>query len=297
MHAQVTTQLNREFESALTGTFQVSLTRAAIPFRDQGARGVPGGRIGDIGLGVVIDGSDPARADVVDLGSAELRVADLTGPLVVLGWLYPSGLRTLQRVIEDTPPEDRERSRAFSFGMALKVLERAGFSPLTRPTFLRIGYRDLAHDLDLHEGTAVRLLLPSGGVARVHLDYESVTLIIRTGRASRSPDLESAILDAFPGQELFRGSTRDAAGTSAYQLPLPVPRSILEARTLLKRVRRGVTHLLARFEADRYRAVQELTRTFGERDSLHALRDDPGVPRFERVTPTVPTGRVPGGIH
>ncbi len=152
-----------ELEASLTGIFQVSLTRAVLPYRDGRELALPGGRLADVGLGVVIDGADPARAEVVDLGSAEIRVVDLTGPLVVLGWLYPSGLRSLRRVVEDSGFEELDRTRAFTFNMALRALNSAGFSPLTRPTVLRIGFRDLCQDLDLHEGTAVRLLLPSGG--------------------------------------------------------------------------------------------------------------------------------------
>ena len=206
-----------ETGASLTGTFQVSLTRAVLPYRDAGDRVLPGGRLADIGLGVVVDGSDPARADVVDLGSAEIRVVDVTGPLVVLGWLYPSGLRSLSRVVEDAGLEDMDRTRRFTFSMALRALNSAGFGPLTRPTVLRIRFRDLCQDLDLHEGTAVRLLLPSGGVARVHLDYETVTLVARTGGSLPNRDLEAALVDAFGGRELLRGSLQDSV--SAQGLP------------------------------------------------------------------------------
>ena len=48
-----------ETGASLTGTFQVSLTRAVLPYRDAGDRVLPGGRLADIGLGVVVDGSDP----------------------------------------------------------------------------------------------------------------------------------------------------------------------------------------------------------------------------------------------
>ncbi len=298
MQHHLSTPLGREMDSSLTGTFQISLTRAVVPYLDDVSRALPGGRITDIGLGVVVDGSDPARADVVDLGSAELRTADLTGPLVVMGWLYPSGLRTLQRVLEDTPPEDMERGRAYTFSMGLRVLERAGFSPLTRPSFLRVGFRDLCQDVDLHEGTAIRLLLPSSGVARIHLDYDATTLVVRPGRGGRNPELESALRDAFPGRELLRGALRDGTGTPAYHLPLPAPRTIEETRALLRKVRRGVVHLLARFETERYRAVRELLGTFGERDSLAAIRENADLPRLERVGAPVSGGTITGGgIH
>lgn len=287
-----------EPDSPLTGTFEVSLTRAVLPYGAERDGEPPGGRMGDIGLGVVVDGNNPARADVVDLGSAELRTADLTGPLVVLGWLYPSGLRTLERVVSNVGSEDGDldRARSFTFAMALRILGGAGFSALTRPTILRIGFRDLCKDLDLHEDTALRLLLPSGSVARIHLDYHDVKLVVRTGRTPRSPELESALGDAFPGRPILRG--RDAAGSQAYHLPLSVPRTLADTRTLLRKARRGLVHLLARFEPDRYRSLRDLTRTFGERDSLQSLKDGNELPRFEPVL-TVRSSGTRGfrGIH
>lgn len=282
-----------ETDASLTGTFQVSLNRAVVPYRDDGDRVLPGGRIADIGLGVVVDGSDSTRADVVDLGSAEIRVVDVTGPLVVLGWLYPSRLRSLNRVVEDTAFGDLGHTRGFTFSMALAALNSAGFGPLTRPTFLRIGFRDLCQDLDLHEGTAVRLLLPSGGVARVHLDYESVTLVTRTGGSLPNHDLESALLDAFGGRELLRGSLQDPVSAQAYHLPMPIPRSLADTRRLLDRMRRGFLHLLARFEPERYRSLRDLTGTLGERDSLRSLKDRVDVPRMATV---ISAGRKSSGI-
>ena len=288
-----------EADSPLVGTFEVPLTRAVLPYRDDGDGTLPGGRMGDIGLGVVVDGSNPARTDVVDLGSAELRVANLTGPLVGLGWVYPSGLRTLERVVADLDREEGEpdRARAFTFSMALRILEGAGFSPLTRPTVLRIGFRDLCQDLDLHEGTALRLVMPSGSVARIHLDYDDVSLVVRTGRSPRSPELESALADAFPGREILRGAMRDPAGTQAYHLPLSVPRTLPQARTLLGKVRRGLVHLLARFEPDRYRSLRDLTRTFGERDSLRSLGKGSALPRLEPVLTSRGATQGFRGIH
>jgi hypothetical protein len=288
-----------EPESPLTGMFEVTLTRAVLPYRDPADRALPGGRMGDIGLGVVVDGSNPARSDVVDLGSAERRSADLTGPLVVLGWLYPSGLRSLERVVSnaESGEVDRQRAQAFTFSMARRVLEGAGFTSLTRPIVLRIGFRDLCRDLDLHEGTALRLMLPSETVARIHLDYDDVNLVVRTGRSSRDPELESALSDAFPGRKLLRGTLGDPAGTQTYHVPLPVPRVLSQARALLGKLRRGLVHMLARFEPERYRSLRDLTRTFGERDSLRTLKEGPDATRLEPVVTGRGSGRGLRGIH
>jgi hypothetical protein len=297
MDLSVSVGTGSDAAAALTGTFQVSLTRAVLPYGD-GRNHVPsGGRLRDIGLGVVVDGSDPARADVIDLGSADMRVVDLTGPLVVLGWLYPSGLRSLHRVVEGAGPEELDRAKAFTFNMALRVLSSSGFSPLTRPTVLRIGFRDLCEDLDLHEGTAVRLLLPSGGVARVHLDYETVTLVTRAGGSLPNRELESALVDVFGGRELLRGSLQDPVSAQEYHLPFPIPRSLTDTRQLLDRMRRGFLNLLAKFEPERYHSLRDLTGALGERDSLHSLKDRHSTPRMETVISVSAPAPGISGIH
>jgi len=295
MQQHPNTHVGTESESSLTGTFEVSLTRAVLPFRDGTDGSPPGGRIQDVGLGVVVDGSDPVRADVIDLGSAEYRVVDLSGPLVVMGWLYPSGLRSLCRVVADSDANGIERARAFTFNMALRALRGAGFGPLTRGTVLRIGFRDLCQDLDLHEGTAVRLLLPAGGVVRAHLDYDGVALVVRTARSTPNPDLEAGLAEAFPGRELLRGQLRDALGAQVYQIPLEIPRTLAQTRSLLGDLRKGFVRLLARFEPDRLGSLRELTATFGERDTLRTLEDAKEGPRLERVV--VPAAQIaPAGF-
>ena len=284
MYRQSSRPVGLENDSSLTGTFEVTLTRAVLPYGEEGERADSGGRIQDIGLGVVVDGADPARADVLDLGSAEVRVVDLTGPLVVLGWLYPSGVRSLCRVVEGAGGDGIDRTRAFTFNMALRALQGSGFGPLTRPTILRIGFRDLCRDLDLHETTALRLVLRNGSVARLQLDYESVTLVVRSARSSRDHVLEGALSEAFPGRELFRTVLRQPAGGQGYHVPLPIPRSLSDSRGLLRRLRGGFLDLLGRFEPDRCRSLAELTATFGERDSLRSLRDPADLPSLEPVS-------------
>jgi len=284
MHLHTNTFVGFEHESPLTGTFEVSLTRAVLPYNNLSDRTPPGGRIQDIGLGVVVDGADPARSDILDLGSAEIRVVDLSGPLVILGWLYPSGLRSLRRGVENSSDGNLDRARAMTLDVALRALQGAGFGPLTRPTLLRIGFRDLTQDLDLHEDTAIRLLLPSGGVVRIHMDYEAATLIVRTGRSTPNVEFERTLSDSFPGQEILRGRLRDdPSGAQAYHLPFSLPRSFAETRGLLSEVRKGLVRLLAHFEPERSKTVIDLTATFGERDTLRSFHDKVSLPRLDRV--------------
>ncbi len=284
MAVQLGDHTGRATGSPLTGTFEIPLTRAMVAYRDRNDRSPPGGWLHDIGLGVVIDGSDVARAELIDLGSAQLRVADLTGPVPVLGWLYPSGLRSLRRVSTDADSKDLEAARAHTFGTALRALADVGFGPLTRPVMLRIGFRDIAFDLDLHEGTGVRLLLPAGGVARAHLDYDAANLVLRTGKSPRSPELEAGLLEAFPGRALLRSTVADPVGILSYRVEFPMPRNLPELRRLMTRLRSGLARLLERFEPERSRTLRRMSGVFGARDSLRTLRSRDGADRLERVT-------------
>jgi hypothetical protein len=273
---------------SFTGTCEVSLTRAVLPYPDPEEHRLPGGRIRDLGLGVVMDGSDPVRADVLDLASAELRTVDLRGPLVILGWIFPAAHRAVERLLargEDAP----DAGRRLGFHLALDLLGQTGYTSLTRPVFLRLGFRDICQDLDLNEGTAVRLSLPEGRVARAHLGYETAIVVVRTGRSERTPILEEALADAFPGRDLLRVVAGAGQGTQEYHILLPIPRTIQEARKELRRLRRGFLHLLARFEPDRYRAARQAAAAFGERDSLAQIRAERvATPSAEKV------GRVRG---
>ena len=272
MHPQTATRIGtaEELDSALS--CQLSLNRALVPFREP--RGsLPGGRLQDIGLGVVVDDSDLGRAEVLDLGSAEVRVTDLAGPLVVLGRLYPSGLRSLEAVLDGPGADAGDRARSFTFAMALRILRDAGFGPLTRPTVLRIGFRDLCQDLDFHEGTAVRVVSPSRAIARIHLDYETATLIVRTGRSEPDRGLELVLSESFSTREVLRSSLRDPIAPLAYHLLLPIPRTLSEARALLSLLLSGLTRLLAQFEPERSRSLREYSGALGTRDSLRTLRD------------------------
>lgn len=263
------TETRPQPDPLLTGVCELPLTRAVLMYEDEEDRSLPGGRLADIGLGVVMDGSRPSRTEILDLGSGELRSVSLDGPLVILGWVYSSTLRSLKEGVA----QGADHLKRVTFPLALRVLERNGFSALTRPLVLRVGFRDLARDLDLHEGTAVRLLLPTGGVVRLHLDYETVTLVARSGAATRNPALEAALRDAFSGSDLLASRNSDPAGLQSYHMPLSVPASVSDARQLLRKLQRGFLHLLARFEPERYRAVRDHLDAFGERDSLKDVRD------------------------
>lgn len=254
-----------------TGTCEVTLTRAVVPFRSAEDRALPGGRIDDLGMGVVLSGSRPGRAEVLDLGGGDVRIVDLSGPIVIFGWVFPAAHRGLLALLAEGDATSRKRARRLMFPMALRLLDEAGFHPLTRPLYLRVGFRDICRDLDLHEGTGVRFVLPDGGVGRAHLDYDDSTVVVASGRTRSDPALEESLRDGFPGRELSVRLTAGGRGSREIHLAGPAPRSLEELRSELRKVRRGFMHLLARFEPDRYAAVRDAVGAFGERDSLARL--------------------------
>jgi hypothetical protein len=260
---------------AFTGGCEVQLERAVVPYRGVEDRALPGGRSTDLGVGVVLHGPVRGRMEVVDLGSGSLREAEVGLPVVIYGWLFTAPFRELERwararAAAGGPSGDGVPG---SSGVARSVLSKIGYSSLARPLFLRAGFRDVALDLDPHEGTAVRLALPGAGVARVHLDYDRGALVFRTGRSEPAPVLLQALSDAFPHHPLFRVVSGAGQGTSELHVHLPDLPGLREVREELRCIRRGLLHLLARFDEDRYRAVTQAMAGFGERDLLAGVSE------------------------
>ncbi|HUF75093.1 MAG TPA: hypothetical protein VMM35_02385 [Longimicrobiales bacterium] len=254
------------------GICELLLTRAVVQYRDIHEMDTPGGRIEDIGLALVVEGRYAATAEVVDLGSGRVKVLDLSTELVVLDWVYEPTLDHVSELITaSAATNDNGELRRYGFQVAVRVLERIGFGPLTRPTLLRIGYRDICRDLDLHEGTSIRLVLGPGRLTRAHLDYDACAMVFRT--AFQDPDiaLEHALVEAFPTATLRRVDPATVADSIEYQVRFPLPTSLTETRTCLALMRRGFASLLARFEPVRFVSVASVMETFGERETLAGL--------------------------
>lgn len=280
------------------GSCDLPLTRAIVQYRETHARDLPGGRIQDFGIGLVLEGRYASAAQVIDLGSGVVREMDLSSELVILDWVYePTLAHVHELLIEDASAADRtDRSGTADSGsgegsalirycnrLGLGVVERLGFNYLTRPVLLRLGFRDICQDLDLHEGTAFRILMGKRRVARVHMDYESGSLIIRTGRSQPDPDLEAALETCFPNGELRRGRAVGPTGTVWYHLRLAVPLTVEETRGHLARVRTGIEGLIARFEPARFKALRELQGALGIRETLAAMHLREILPATEPV--------------
>ena len=59
--------------------------------------------------------------------------------------------------------------------------------------------------------------------------------------------------------------------SGGYQVRFPLPLDMQEAREELLEVRAGLSRLISRFEPDRFRAMDRLVSTFGQRETLAQL--------------------------
>lgn len=288
MHLNTTAATRPEAMGDVPGICELPLTRAVVQYRDLHEMDTPGGRIEDIGLALVVEGRYAATAEAVDLGSGAVKVLDLSTELVVLDWVYdPTVDHVGELITAAAATRDAEGLRSYSRRLGLSILERVGFGPLTRPTFLRIGFRDICRDLDLHEGTSIRFVLGPGRLTRAHLDYDACALVFRTAFLEPDPVLERGLSDAFPDGDLRRQEPTGEADSIAYHIRLAIPTTLAEARTTLASMRRGLAALMARFEPDRYTALESVMETFGARETLGSLQIHEPLTRLTPVLPPI----------
>jgi hypothetical protein len=255
------------------GICELALTRAVVQYRDVHEMDTPGGRIEDIGLALVVEGRYAATAEAIDLGSGQLKVLDLSTELVVLDWVYEPTLAHVSNLITATAgTRDTVALQQYGFQLGLRVLERIGFGPLTRATFLRLGYRDICRDLDLHEGTSIRFVLGPGRLTRAHLDYDACAIVFRTAFPEPDPQLEHALAEAFLAAELRRVEPTTEGASVEYHVRFSLPTTLTEARSSLAQMRRGLMSMLARFEPDRFASLAPVMDTFGDRETLRSIR-------------------------
>ena len=278
MHPIITTESRPEAMADVPGICELPLTRAVVQYRGFHELHRRGGRIRDIGLAVVVEGHFASSVRAMDLGSAEVKYLNLASELVILDWVYDPTLVHMQTLA--AARRDREGTgdtrpsgelRRYCFDLALRVLERRGFSPLTRPTLLRIGFRDICKDLDLHDATMVRIVTGGGEVTRVHLDYDANALVFRPAGTWPCRSMEHAIREVFPRVRVRPVGSADPNGSGVYEVRFGVPVTFGELRASLQAMRTGLGHLVARFEPERFRSVRGLVSTFGERATLDRI--------------------------
>lgn len=272
MQLNTTADARPEAMGDVPGICELPLTRAVVQYRDHHEMDSPGGRIEDIGLALVVEGRYASMSEVVDLGSGALKVLDLSTELVVLDWVYePTVVHMSELITAAAATQERDDLSRYSLQLGLRVLERVGFGPLTRPTFLRVGFRDICRDLDLHEGTSIRFVLGPGRLTRASLDYDVCALVFRTAFQEPDAQLEHALAEAFPGADLRREEPVGTADSISYQVRLALPTTLAEARIALGSMRRGLAALMARFESDRFASFERIMDTFGARETLAGL--------------------------
>ncbi len=289
MNQSALTDARLEAMGDVPGICELSLTRAVVQYRDVHELDTPGGRIEDIGLALVLEGRYAASSEAVDLGSGQLKTLDLSTELVVLDWVYDPTLAHVNALVSAAAAtRETDPLRQYAFRLGLRVLERVGFGPLSRPTFLRIGFRDICRDFDLHEGTSIRYVLGPGRLARAHLDYDAAALLFRTALQAPDAELEHALLDAFLHAEVRRLVPATLNESLAYQVRFPLPETLDDARTELRAMRSGLAALMARFEPERFQEIGSLTHTFGARETLAGLSDrEPRVRPVKIMAPAV----------
>lgn len=255
------------------GVCEVPLTRAVVQYRDVHEMDNPGGRIEDIGLGLVLEGRYASSAEAIDLGSGKVKVLDLSTELVVLDWVYEPTLEHVAGLVTAAASTGKSQPlQRYAFRLGLKLLERVGFGPLTRPTLMRVGFRDICRDLDLHEGTSIRIVMGPGRLTRAHLDYDACALVFRTAFTSPDAALEHALQEAFPSGELRRLVPLVSSESLDYQVRFPLPDSFPESRETLAAMRKGLASLIARFEPARFASLESMVETFGARETLAGIQ-------------------------
>ncbi|TVP75600.1 MAG: hypothetical protein EA352_07830 [Gemmatimonadales bacterium] len=235
-------------------------------------------RLSDLGLGLVLpaeQGVPQGRLPVLDLGSLRERTADAGGPLSVLGRVPDSVARRLRldsagREGADSPDVDPRGA----LGQVASLLSGLEFGPAVRPVFLRMAMRDIVRDVDLHDRTAVRISLPTGGVARALLDTGALELHLDTSCLPGDVGLqvlEAAVRSAFSAHPVYRDRMGGGRTTTRLRVRLPEPRNAGELRLLMAGLREGLVAVLAACEPARHRSLVQSLDTFGPRDSLSLL--------------------------
>lgn len=277
--------------SSIREASDLSVSGAVVQFRRRHFVGPDRERIDDIGIGLVLDGHCPAASVAMELGSHSVVQLDLSQELVVLGWVDLDTLTEVRRLADAAQGSGRVPKDAgpFCFGIALRCLRTLGFSTITRPSLLRIGFRDVLRDLDPDGARTVRVDLGSGRVSRVDLDADANSLRVDVP----APDevqaaVAAALAEAFPRADLRKSEREDEGCTFEVRLPLPL--SLMELRALVEQMRAGLAHLLWKFEPGRSQVVAEQLATFGRRDSLQRLEAAPATPPAPGPLPARPAG-------
>ena len=292
--------LSSESYRPIPGPPDLILTGAIVQYRSRHEVAHTGGTMADVGIALVTEGRLASACVAVDLGSTRTKELDLSSELVVLAWVDRDTVDHVRRLLveEATAAGAGRDAGPYCFALALRALREVGFSSVSRPSFLRIGFRDVLRDLDPDGSIGIRIRLGVGSVARIEVDAEGNALVVRSDGFTAPAALEAALAESFPSADLRKGRVGAGAEGEAgtYEVRMPHPQTLAELRTLVERLRSGMANLIWKYEPDRSKALSEQLDTFGRRDSLARLpepdrtsleaADSPG------VTPVGPESRV-----
>ena len=200
---------------------------------------------------------------------------DLNGPAVILGWVTPQRVQSLQSALEARVAEAAdgasEREGLAGFSLIQGLLRRRGVDAYTLPVVLRLGFGDVCRDLDPHAHPAVRFRLADGGIARAQLDVSHAALRVSMNPSQDLTTLHEGLAAAFPQRTVTRGSSDALTGFGVLRVQLPIPGDLTEVRDRVTELREGLLSLLARFDPERHGTLQGVLATFGPRDRLRVL--------------------------
>ncbi len=260
----------------IPGPPELVVTGAVVQYRSRHEVALQRALASEIGVALVTEGRCPSACVAVDLGSTAVKELDLSNELVVFSWVDQDTVdhvRQLLSSVGSTTGVGARDAEPYCFALALRALRDVGFSSVSRPSFLQIGFRDVARDLDPGGTTGIRVRMGSGSVARIELDAQGNALVVRSDGFTAPTVLEAALAESFPGADLRRASGADKAspGAGSYEVRLPHSHSLAELKSLIERVRAGIAHLVWKYEPERSKALAEQLDTFGRRDSLARL--------------------------
>ena len=264
---------NSDAYRPVPGPPDLVLTGAVVQYRDRHEMAPGRHNAADIGVALITEGRIPSACVAVDLGSTAVKELDLSSELVVLAWVDKESVDHVRTLLveEATTAGAGKDAGPQCFALALRALREVGYSSVTRPSFLRIGFRDVLRDLDPDGAPGIRVRLGTGSVARIDVDPESNALMIRSDGFTAPHLLEAALAESFPSAELRKVGPDGSSRGGSYEVRMPHPHTLSELRTLVERVRSGLAHLIWKYEPERSKALSEQLDTFGRRDSLARL--------------------------
>ena len=263
MNPTMLTETLPEAMGDVPGICELPLTRAVVQYRDVHEMDTPGGRIEDIGLAVVVEGRYASSAEALDLGSGQMKILDLSTELVVLDWVYEPTLEHINGLVAAAAAsQDQDGLRRYGFRLGAAVPGARRLQP-PHPA------HPPAHRLPRH--------LPRPGPARGHVDPDRARARAPHARppglrrlctpvphglpGARRGVWSTPCSDAFPDAEVRRLVPALSSDVPGYQVRFPAAGFARGGPRMPRTgMRRGIGALVARYEPERFDALDASSR-------------------------------------